>query len=72
MTPNSLLEITRENVNLTKKIADFKSENYCVHIQIDVYLFTDAKEPMRFNKSSKAQLDRGSRVVLRRRLIDLI
>ena len=72
MTPNSLPEIIWENVNLTKNIADFKSENYCVYIQIDVYLFTDAKEPMRFNKSSKAQLHRGSRVGLRRSSIYLI
>lgn len=33
-----------------KKIADFKSENYWVHVQIDPYLVTDSKELMWFNK----------------------
>ena len=36
----------RKPLNLTKKIADFKSENYWVHVQIDPYLVTDSKELM--------------------------
>ena len=52
----------RKQLNLTKKIADFKSENYWIHVQIDVYLVTDSKEPMQFNKTNKAQLHHGSRV----------
>ena len=47
-----LLKITyyRKRKTNKKKITDFKSENYCVLIQIELYLATDSREPIRFNK----------------------
>ena len=54
MTLYYLLKISyyRKRKSNKKKniITDFKSENYCVLIQIELYLATDSREPMRFNK----------------------
>ena len=53
MTLYYLLNITyygKRKTNKKNKIADFKSENYCVLIQIELYLATDSREPIRFNK----------------------
>ena len=53
MTLYYLLKITYYRKRKTNKkniIADFKSENYCVLIQIELYLATDSREPIRFNK----------------------